>query len=170
MNYKPIIVSILLIIILLVIYVLFGPASDPTTPTDVSTTTPGTMETPGTSPENPDRARAPEEITLRVGQTGAAAGLTVTFNELTNDYRCPVDVNCIQAGAVVANITLDDGAEQITFNKPSDEVPTWWRGYEMSIVSITPEARSSVVIEQSAYQVTFLVAPNPETNGNEPLI
>lgn len=162
MNYKPIIVSLFLIIILLAIYIFFGPV-DTAVVSDVSTTTPSETETP-------DRVRAPEEITLRVGQTGVAAGLTVTFNELTNDYRCPVDVNCIQAGAVVANITLNDGAEQITFNKPSDEVPTWWRGYEMSIVSITPEARSSIVIEQSAYQVTFLVAPNPETNGNEPLI
>lgn len=166
MNYKPVIVSILLIIILLAIYIFFSPpVAHVDTP--VGTTTPPTTETPST---DDDRVRAPEEVTLRVGHTGEGAGLTITFNELTNDYRCPVDVNCIQAGAVVANITLTDGSETITFNKPSDEVPTWWRGYEVSIVSVSPEARSTVTINPQDYVVTFLITPNPETNGNEPLI
>lgn len=165
MNYKPVVISIFLIIGLGLVYAYFSPQVTPAP--DVATTTPPVVETPS---EEPDRVRAPEEVVLRAGRMGEGAGLTITFNELTQDYRCPVDVNCIQAGAVVANITLTDGVETITFNKASDEVPTWWRGYDVSIVAVAPEPRSTVVIDPQDYVVTFLIAPNPESNGNEPLI
>lgn len=103
------------------------------------------------------RVMAPGEISLAVGETVRFSNLSLTFNEFIADYRCPIDVQCIQAGAVVANITLIAPEEELTLNKPSDEVPLEFAGYRISIVNTNPPALSTKVIEQKDYVVTFLV-------------
>lgn len=105
------------------------------------------------------RVMSPGEVTLRVGETGNFSNLSLTFNEFIADYRCPIDVQCIQAGAVVANITLKSGEEELTLNKPSDEVPLEFAGYEISIVNTNPPAMSQKTIDPKDYVVTFLVEP-----------
>jgi len=99
----------------------------------------------------------PGILTLPVGRMGAVGDIFVTFNELVADYRCPVDVMCIQAGAVVANITLSSLDMTETFNLPQDEVPRAFGKYLVSIEGTTPEARSNVQIDPEDYVVTFKV-------------
>ncbi len=105
------------------------------------------------------RVMAPGEVILGVGQTGNFSNLSLTFNEFIADYRCPIDVQCIQAGAVVANITLKSEEEELTLNKPSDEVPLEFAGYEISIVNTNPPAMSQKIIDPKDYVVTFSVEP-----------
>lgn len=99
----------------------------------------------------------PHLLTLPVGRTGALGDISITFNELVADYRCPVDVMCIEAGAVVANITLSSLDTTETFNLPQDEVPRAFGKYLVSIEGATPEARSTVQIDPDDYVVTFKV-------------
>lgn len=101
---------------------------------------------------------APDTLVLPVGRTGTVGNLSIVFNELVADYRCPVDVMCIQAGAVVANITLSSGDVTETFNLPQDEVPRAFGKYLVSIEGTMPEARSTVQINPEDYVVTFKVA------------
>lgn len=99
----------------------------------------------------------PDTLVLPVGRTGIVKDVSVTFNELVADYRCPVDVVCIEAGAVVAHITLSSGGMTETFNLPQDEVPKAFGKYLISIESVTPEARSTREIDPEDYKVTFRI-------------
>jgi hypothetical protein len=104
------------------------------------------------------RVRAPEDVTLKVGESKLVMGeLTLTLNALVNDYRCPTDVVCIEAGAVNTNITVSDGTETVTQNYSSDGVPGLFLGYNISITDVTPQALSTKPIAPSEYAVTFRV-------------
>ena len=95
------------------------------------------------------------DLNLGVGQSGKIGILTVTFNKFVQDSRCPIDVQCIQAGAVNTNVTLQVGPHLETKNFPSDEVPYVFEGYKISIVSIYPPRRSKVEIDPKDYRITF---------------
>lgn len=97
------------------------------------------------------------DLTLGVGQTGKFGNLQVTFNHFVQDSRCPIDVQCIQAGAVNINVTFAAGPHTETKNMPSDEVPQKFDEYRISIVGVDPPARSTVQIPPSAYKITFRV-------------
>lgn len=106
------------------------------------------------------RVRGPEDITLQQGATGEAAGLAITFNRLVQDSRCPIDVQCIQAGAVNTNITLRSGNTVSTQNYASDGVPLVFAGYSISIKNVLPARSEGKEIAQKEYKVTFHIAPN----------
>jgi len=108
-----------------------------------------------TSP--PVTATIPADMTLGVGQTGVAGTLSVTFNKFVQDSRCPIDVQCIQAGAVNINVTFVSGTATVTKNMPSDEVPQEFGGYKISIVDIMPPRKSGAEIDPRDYKITFHV-------------
>ena len=97
------------------------------------------------------------EVTLGVGETGQISTLLLTLNSFEQDYRCPLDVSCIEAGAVVVHLTMTEGSNSVTRNFPSDETPYEFGNYEISIVNVTPDARSGEVIPEYEYQITFRV-------------
>jgi len=102
------------------------------------------------------RVRAPEDLSLKVGESGVAlGGLGLTFNALVNDYRCPTDVVCIEAGAVNTNITVSEDDETQTLNYSSDGIPLGFEGYTISIIGVSPNAHSEKTIPQAEYSVTF---------------
>ena len=102
------------------------------------------------------RVRAPEDVTLKVGESKQVMGdVTLTFNALVNDYRCPTDVVCIQAGAMNTNITVTDGENTVTENYSSDGVPGDFLGYKISITDVQPGALSTKPIAPNEYSVTF---------------
>ncbi len=95
--------------------------------------------------------------TIAMGQTKTINGVSITLNDIVADYRCPIDVTCIEAGAIVANVTFKVGDEVKTFNMPSDEVPQTFVGYTVVIGETTPPARAKVTIDQNQYVVQFTV-------------
>lgn len=98
------------------------------------------------------------DVILGVGQKGIVDGLTLTFNALVQDSRCPVDVVCIQAGAVNSNVTLATANKTETRNLPSDEVPYTFDGYRISIVKIAPDRENKKEVPSNAYVLTFHVS------------
>lgn len=94
---------------------------------------------------------------IGIGQTKNINGVDITFNKLVQDSRCPVDVQCIQAGAVTANVTFKVGNEIKTFNMPSDEVPQQFAGYKISIEEVKPARMSNTEPEANSYRITFKV-------------
>ncbi len=95
------------------------------------------------------------DITLSVGETKKVGDVSVTFNKFLNDYRCPIDVQCIQAGAIVVNVTMKDSVHTETRNFPSDEVPYPFGTHRISIIDIAPAAHSKKEIKESEYRITF---------------
>lgn len=97
------------------------------------------------------------EVALAPDVTAEVSGLSIRFNSLVQDNRCPVDVQCIEAGAVTVNVTLEYEGKSETRNLPSDEVPHEFMGNKISIIAVSPEARSTVSIKPNQYKVTFKV-------------
>lgn len=95
------------------------------------------------------------DITLGIGQTGTFGNFKITLNSFVQDSRCPIDVQCIQAGAVNVNVTFMSGPHSETKNMPSDEVPQQFDEYHISIVKVAPSRESHRVIDPSAYFITF---------------
>jgi hypothetical protein len=92
-----------------------------------------------------------------VGKTKIINGVSITLHSIVQDNRCPVDVVCIEGGAVTASVTLKAGSSSKTFNMPSDEVPHVFAGYKVSITDINPPRMSTVDPNPSAYVLTFHV-------------
>lgn len=105
-----------------------------------------------------------ENVTLAVGEKKKIDDLTITLNSFVQDSRCPIDVVCIQAGAVTVNVTLADSSHYITKNFPSDEIPYSFGKYRISIVDIAPPRQNQKEILPSQYRITFHVTSD---TGNE---
>jgi len=121
------------------------------------------QNTPGKAPSDaptkpPTMALGPEGV-VGIGETLSLDGVSVTLHSIVADYRCPSDVQCIQAGAIVANVTLDNGVLRETFNMPSDEVPRPFGTHRIAIVDIAPPLLSTEPADPNAYRITFRSEP-----------
>lgn len=99
-----------------------------------------------------------DSVTLAVGEEKIAHEVAITLNSVVQDSRCPIDVRCIQAGAINTNVTISVHGKTITKNFPSDEVPFKYEGYAISISSINPPRQSGSEAAQKDYRITFHVA------------
>lgn len=100
---------------------------------------------------------ASRDIVLAVGQTGTYDNLSITLNEIESDSRCPVGVACIWAGAVTANVTLENKGQKMTSAIVSNTAPIQFGGYSISIADVTPPAHSGLGISKGEYRLTFRV-------------
>jgi heat shock protein HslJ len=98
-----------------------------------------------------------KNITLSIGEKSTVGDFTITLNKFVQDSRCPIDVQCIQAGAVTVNVTLTDGVKTETKNFPSDEAPQNFGVYKISIFGIEPARESTKEIADKDYKITFRV-------------
>lgn len=96
------------------------------------------------------------DLSLKIGQTGRVGDISITLNSFVADYRCPVDAECMEAGAVVVNVTFRKGDKAETFNMPSDEAPRRFEDYRVSIVDVRPPLRSDGETLLEDLEVTFL--------------
>jgi len=95
------------------------------------------------------------DVTIGPAQTGVIGDLSIRFNSFVQDNRCPIDVQCIEAGAVTVNVTLSAGGQSEVRNFPSDEVPYSFGSYKISIVNIAPPRMSKTEIPPAQYRITF---------------
>lgn len=96
-------------------------------------------------------------ITLKVGETKIVGPLSLTLNSFVQDNRCPIDVQCIEAGAVTVNVTMSEGTNTETRNFPSDEVPYAFGDHLISISDIAPLRKVNQEIPAGEYVITFKV-------------
>ncbi len=102
-----------------------------------------------------------ETVTLKVGQQKIAkmSGLKVKFLGVTEDSRCPKDVECIWPGnaKVKFRITGEKGTKDYIFNSTvgqrGDQVGVW----AVSIDTLSPEPTSSRKIAANAYVVKLQI-------------
>ncbi len=97
--------------------------------------------------------------TLRIGETKNINGVRVTLNTIVSDNRCPVDVQCITAGAVVANITLKSDTDLETRTVASDQKPVGFDAYWVSLENVEPAQTTQHTTKPSEYLLTFRVTP-----------
>ena len=101
----------------------------------------------------------PDRVVLSIGDTGRVGDIFITFLDLVEDNRCPLDVMCIQAGSVTAHVSLSRGDKTESLNLPQDQVPHEFAGYQISILSAEPPNKQGIEIAKADYRVTFRVVP-----------
>ena len=118
----------------------------------------------GTSPATPTPA-VNEEFTLAPGETASVKGtsLRLTFERVSEDSRCPIDVTCIWEGDAVVVLKVKTETDEVTREvhtqggEPrSRKAPAG--DFVVTLVRLDPAPRSTAAIEPSAYRATLLVA------------
>jgi len=95
-----------------------------------------------------------------VGESVFVNGVNITVNAITEDSRCPIDVVCIQAGRVTANVSLRSDTDSETRDISSDDQPVGFDSYRVSIESVEPSPRAGAVPASGEYRIVFRVLSN----------
>lgn len=120
-----------------------------------ATSTPVSPATPsGASPAVPATPVSYGKVTLALGQTPKVGALTITPTTVAQDSRCPVDVQCIQAGTVEVTLSLAHGGasskQTVALGKTiTTDTET------ITFVAVSPERTSGTAPASGAYRFTF---------------
>jgi hypothetical protein len=88
-------------------------------------------------------------------------GLRITFTRVAEDSRCPRGVNCIWAGngKVVLKLTkMRRRPALMSLNTTLDPKQDDYRGYDVKLVSLSPDPQKDVPIKRSRYAATLVVS------------
>ncbi len=99
--------------------------------------------------------------TLAVNQTSSINGLVITPLDILEDSRCPVDVNCIQAGRVVVRTRLATASSttnvDMTYQGSYDQYVIATDGSTVKITAVLPIKYSGQNYSLPDYRVTYQV-------------
>lgn len=100
-----------------------------------------------------------EQVTLGPGQQASVAGLSVRFEGVTGDSRCPADALCIQGGDAVVRVTAAQGfGARIEYElHTGDMKPVTHRDVTITLVQLAPYPFSSHPIDPNEYRVTLRI-------------
>ena len=102
-----------------------------------------------------------EEFELAVHQTAqiSAENISVTFQEVLEDSRCPVDVTCIWAGLakVSLQISVSGQERELSLSTSPPENSAVFENYTFWLILVRPVPRSDRNTDRSAYVVTVRV-------------
>lgn len=100
------------------------------------------------------------EFELPLGQAAAVSGgPVVTFREVIEDSRCPIDAICIQAGRATVRLTLAQGGttrDLVLATREGREADTSGQ-YEIRLLSLLPPRSAAAPLPADAYRVTLLI-------------
>ena len=108
-------------------------------------------------------ARAGESFDLRIGEIVAIVGepLTVSFEQVVEDSRCPANVACVWAGTAVVRIGLRGAnSERGVLNLQTlseDAGEGTFQQYRLRLVQLVPSPRESGRIPADQYHATLMV-------------
>ena len=103
----------------------------------------------------PTATTTPDAVSF--GEIFEKDSIRVIPQELLEDSRCPLDVQCIQAGTVRVSVILDAEGEQKTMVM-TQGTPVTFVGRTVLLVSTLPAPNSKVTIRKKEYQFTFSIA------------
>jgi hypothetical protein len=113
-------------------------------PAATTTTTTTTTTTSGT-------------VTLTIGKSAAVNGTTIGVLSLSEDSRCPVDVQCIQAGTVRVRASVNALNRDFTFSLGQPQVVG---NVSITLSAVIPAQKfSRVTVQPGDYRFTFTVVP-----------
>ncbi len=102
-----------------------------------------------------------EEFELAVHQTAqiSAEKISVTFQEVLEDSRCPVDVTCIWAGLakVSLQVSVSGQEREIRLSTSPPENSAVFENHTFWLIQVRPVPRADQTMDRSAYFVTVRV-------------
>ena len=100
------------------------------------------------------------EVTVAPGQSTGIGGasLSVRFNGVSGDSRCPADAICIQGGSADVRITAtSDGSPRDYVLRTGDMRPVQHDDLTIALVELSPYPFSSRTIAADEYRATLKV-------------
>jgi hypothetical protein len=95
-------------------------------------------------------------VNVEFGQSVTVSGLSIKFDSILEDSRCPIDVNCIQAGTVRVQTEL--GIEGVSYDQAFTLAQAVLvAGKEITLVQVEPYIQSDAETTDSDYRLTFKV-------------
>lgn len=98
-----------------------------------------------------------QHAVVRVGETKLINRVKVTLHGVTQDSRCPMNVQCIRAGNITAKVTLVSDTDSETFDMASDAAPHPFDSFKVSIISVESLPTAGRAIDPALYRVVFKV-------------
>jgi hypothetical protein len=111
---------------------------------------------PATTPTVP----IDQTFELRVGASAAVAGtsMTVRFDEVTGDLRCPIDAFCILGGSATVRITVIDDRGTFPYEiKTASDAPVRHHDTAIQLVELLPFPFSTRITDPEDYRATLRV-------------
>lgn len=125
----------------------------------------GCTKSPSTpqAPRTEGSAALDQPLTLHVGETAALAGttLSLTFERVPEDSRCPINVNCVWAGNAVVRLAVRvagatrDPIELHTTTIDKREATI--DGFRVRLVQLAPARTEGTALTQDQYAATLTV-------------
>lgn len=101
-----------------------------------------------------------DSLELAPGQDVRVQRLRLTFLDVAEDSRCPIDAICIWQGNAAVRIALGAGprASQAFVLQTADGTPTVdFAGYRVTLLALLPAPRAGVRIPPAAYRAILRV-------------
>jgi hypothetical protein len=109
-----------------------------------------------------------EELCLSIGQHASVTGedLAFSFEEVTEDSRCPSDVTCVWAGRVscVVKLTHAGSSDRMTLTEPgltSEYTTEVYEEYKLAF-HVTPYPEAGKEMGDDAYRLHLIISKLPE--------
>lgn len=102
----------------------------------------------------------PETLELNLGDETVVDDLTVRFNAVIEDSRCPADAICIQAGQAVISVFVSANGQEALLeltNVPDGGEAVEFQGYRLSLEDLQPYPLASQPTNPEAYEASILV-------------
>ena len=114
------------------------------------------------SPTQPSALPLGQSFELRAGASAILqSGLTVTFERVKSDSRCPMDALCVWAGDAIVMVSLSQAAggqlQRELHTDPTDSEASYL-AYWIKLVALAPYPRSDRQIRPEDYAATLIVA------------
>lgn len=113
--------------------------------------------------QTPVQLDQPFQLRLQEQVVIAADDLAIQFLEVSEDSRCPSDVQCVWAGQVSVRLqlsTAENPAQQIVLTDaagPNSQSSAWVDGYHLQLVQVTPYPHTQHPIQINDYTLTLAV-------------
>lgn len=111
-------------------------------------------------------AQGVEQLVLKNGEqkTTKTGRVTIKFLELSEDSRCPADVNCVWAGVARITVRLSKNGKSADFelNTNQTDKPAVFRGLSVALKDLKPRQSTTSKYSPSAYSAVLTVSrPKP---------
>jgi hypothetical protein len=86
--------------------------------------------------------------------------LSIRFDEVVSDSRCPSNVTCAWEGNAVVSITINEQTAEL--NTSSEPAEIFISGYSIALTELAPYPKSADSIENSEYEIRLKVTNNAD--------
>lgn len=106
-------------------------------------------------------------VTLKLNQIAIFKNISIRPVSIEEDSRCPIDVQCIQAGTVRVNVEVSSGmGKSVSILKLGQVFST--EGEVIILMSVMPDKNANVTLMEKDYRFVFTVVPQNSAKAPAP--